>query len=455
MIMDFGLADREEDAGYYAGQLAGCFAVAQFFSGFIFGYLADKYSKRKVFLISCTGTALTMLCFGFSRHFGFAVFFRTLCGLFNGNVSTGKAYLADITDSTNQAYAYSFYGLTWGFGAILGPAIGGLLSRPAKTYAAFDTPFFNTYPYVLPCIFCVVTQMAALAMCQIYMTQPPKAQQVVQVADDDEELPDILEGVEYTAVTEIEYDDDDEDVNEKTAMVTNQSVAEASVNMLKDIYIDVKDAVSDRDVLITATMYFFTSCCDTMQEELFPLWSIIPSVKGGLSFTNQTIGIYNTMQGFLLLVQPTCFNYVVGKLNKLNTYRLGFLLVLPFMMTPLLNVAQTVGGDYFLWVVLFVYCFMRMFTTMCTFTAVFILINNAAPFGKVGTVLGFSNSAGCMARAVATFSAGPILSFFATSVFAMHVPFIIACGVMAAAALSLSTLLRPSINELKPEITVN
>jgi uncharacterized membrane protein YccC len=125
------------------------------------------------------------------------------------------------------------------------------------------------------------------------------------------------------------------------------------------------------------------------------------------------------------------------------------------MMTPLLNVAQTVGGDYFLWVVLFVYCFMRMFTTMCTFTAVFILINNAAPFGKVGTVLGFSNSAGCMARAVATFSAGPILSFFATSVFAMHVPFIIACGVMAAAALSLSTLLRPSINELKPEITVN
>jgi MFS family permease len=121
MIMDFGLADREEDAGYYAGQLAGCFAVAQLFSGFIFGYLADKFSKRKVFLISCTGTAITMLMFGFSRHFAFAVFCRTLCGLFNGNVSTGKAYLADITDSTNQAYAYSFYGLTWGFGAILGP----------------------------------------------------------------------------------------------------------------------------------------------------------------------------------------------------------------------------------------------------------------------------------------------------------------------------------------------
>lgn len=121
MVMDFGMASREEDAGYYAGQLAGCFALAQLFSGFLFGYLADKFSKRKVFLISCTGTTITMLMFGFSRNFAFAVVCRTICGLFNGNVSTGKAYLADITDSTNQAYAYSFYGLTWGVGAIMGP----------------------------------------------------------------------------------------------------------------------------------------------------------------------------------------------------------------------------------------------------------------------------------------------------------------------------------------------
>jgi hypothetical protein len=284
--------------------------------------------------------------------------------------------------------------------------------------------------------------MIALAMCMVYM---------VPIKPKD----DILEDIEHTVVEEV-YDDDEDTADENTAIVANRGTESVAINTLmaiRNVFVEMKDAISDRDVLITSTMYFFTSCCDTMQEELFPLWSIIPSAKGGLSFTNQTIGIYNTMQGFLLLVQPSCFNYVVNRLNKLNTYRLGFLVVLPFMLTPVLNTVQYLFGDYMLWLVLLVYCFMRMFTTMLTFTSVFILINNAAPFGKVGTVMGFSNSAGCFARAVATFSAGPILSFCASGVIMMIVPFGIACGLMAFAALSLSTLLTPSINELKPEIT--
>lgn len=40
-----------------------------------------------------------------------------------------------------------------GFGRLLGPAIGGILARPAESgVAAFDTAFLREYPYVLPCI---------------------------------------------------------------------------------------------------------------------------------------------------------------------------------------------------------------------------------------------------------------------------------------------------------------
>jgi MFS family permease len=443
MVMDFGLANREEDAGFYAGQLAGCFAIAQLFSGFIFGYLADKFDKQKVFLVSCTGTAVTMLLFGFSRNFALAVLFRTLCGIFNGNVSTGKAYLADITDSSNQAYAYSFHGLSFGIGAILGPAAGGLLSRPAKTYAAFDNAFFNTYPYILPCVFCAITQMIALGMCMVFMVpKNPKTE-------------NILDGVEYTIVEEVIYDEEEEPTETEAMLkgpLTPLSIPTYMMTLARGVIEEIIDALSDRDVMITSVMYFFTSCCDTMQEELFPLWSIIPTSKGGLSFTNQTIGIYNTMQGIILLLQPPFFNFVVERLNKLNTYKFGFILVLPFIFTPLLNIAQRVGGGLFLWMVLFVYCFMRMFTTMLYFTSIYILVNNAAPPGKVGTVMGFSNSAGCCARAVATFTAGPLLSMCAASLLTMHIPFLVACGFMTAMALSFSSLLKPSINELKVDI---
>ncbi|KAL0483797.1 zinc-induced facilitator [Acrasis kona] len=432
MIMDFGLAEKEQDAGYYAGQLAGCFALAQLFSGFVFGYVSDKFSKRKVFLVSCIGTSATMIAFGFSRSFGMAVLFRTLCGTFNGNVSTGKAYLADITDSTNQAYAYSYYGLTFGIGAIMGPAIGGLLSRPAKVYSAFDIPFFRMYPYILPCLFCAFFQIVALIMCMIFMKDK---KDIVKDCKDD-----------FVQVAQVDTNDDEQLEIEGPVLEKTQ---EDLLTTLKNAVYEIIDACSDKEVIITCTLYFFCSACDTMQEELFPLWSIIPSASGGLSFTNQTIGIYNTMQGILLLIQPTCFRYVAEKLGKLDTFRLGFLCVLPFTFTPLLNVVYNHAGGVVLWIILAIYCFFRMFTTMLTFTAVFILINNAAPHGKVGTVMGFSNSAGCIARAVATFSAGTILSYCASNIFTMHTPFFIACGLMSTLALGTSSRLSNSINELK------
>ena len=62
--------------------------------------------------------------FGFSRNFTVAVISRSLSGAFNGNIATAKAYLSDITDSSNQSFAFSLIALAWGIGCIGGPVIG-------------------------------------------------------------------------------------------------------------------------------------------------------------------------------------------------------------------------------------------------------------------------------------------------------------------------------------------
>ena len=35
---------------------------------------------------------------------------------------------------------------SWGSGLVIGPALGGFLSKPASKFALFNGPFFRTFP---------------------------------------------------------------------------------------------------------------------------------------------------------------------------------------------------------------------------------------------------------------------------------------------------------------------
>ena len=49
-------------------------------------------------------------------------------------IGTNKVILGDISDDTNQAFGLAILASGWGGGLLLGPAIGGYLSEPAKKY---------------------------------------------------------------------------------------------------------------------------------------------------------------------------------------------------------------------------------------------------------------------------------------------------------------------------------
>jgi MFS family permease len=72
------------------------------------GYLADRNGKKNILLIGQLLSIVFMIAFGASKNFYFAIIFRFLLGVFNGNVSTAKAYVGEITDGTNQATFVQF-----------------------------------------------------------------------------------------------------------------------------------------------------------------------------------------------------------------------------------------------------------------------------------------------------------------------------------------------------------
>ena len=79
--------------------------------------------------------------------------FRPRAGLLNGNVGVIKSSMAEMTDYTNEAQAFTYLPLSWTVGAALGPILGGYLSDPARRYPNLfgQSSFLKEYKYFLPC----------------------------------------------------------------------------------------------------------------------------------------------------------------------------------------------------------------------------------------------------------------------------------------------------------------
>jgi DHA1 family tetracycline resistance protein-like MFS transporter len=148
---------------FVIGLLAAAYALAQFFGAPLLGRLSDRYGRRPVLMISIAGTALSFLLLAVADPLGrwlaslplqnasadqqaalvsatvLGIMFisRLIGGLAGGNITVAQAYISDVTDAQNRAKGLGLIGAAFGLGFILGPALGGLLSRWGYAVPAF------------------------------------------------------------------------------------------------------------------------------------------------------------------------------------------------------------------------------------------------------------------------------------------------------------------------------
>ena len=94
------------------------------------GWLATRFDRKKIFLLSIAGfTAASALC-GMSTTLQQIVLFRLLQGVSGAAlVPLSQAILFDINPPENHGRAMSFWGVGVTLGPILGPALGGWLTE--------------------------------------------------------------------------------------------------------------------------------------------------------------------------------------------------------------------------------------------------------------------------------------------------------------------------------------
>jgi DHA1 family tetracycline resistance protein-like MFS transporter len=116
------------------GLLFASYSAAQLLAAPVLGAWSDRWGRRPVLLLSLLGTALSFVLLAVAQSVGMLFLARIIDGLSGGNISTARAYIADVTSEEDRARAFGLIGAAFGLGFIVGPALGGVLAH--FSYAA-------------------------------------------------------------------------------------------------------------------------------------------------------------------------------------------------------------------------------------------------------------------------------------------------------------------------------
>jgi DHA1 family tetracycline resistance protein-like MFS transporter len=114
---------------FQLGLLVASYSIMQFIFSPVLGGMSDRYGRRPVLFFSLLGTSVGFLLVGLAGALWMVFAGRVLDGITGGNISTAQAYIADVTTRKNRARGMGLIGAAFGLGFVLGPAIGGVLSR--------------------------------------------------------------------------------------------------------------------------------------------------------------------------------------------------------------------------------------------------------------------------------------------------------------------------------------
>jgi DHA1 family tetracycline resistance protein-like MFS transporter len=151
-IMPYLVRQFRSDA-FTVGMLSVAFSMAQFVAAPVLGALSDRVGRRPVLLFSIVGSAFGYFLFGWAGSLWVMFLARIVDGATGGNISTAMAAIADISAPKDRAKNFGLIGMAFGLGFIIGPALGGLLSKislQAPAYAAGCIGLFTaTFGYFL------------------------------------------------------------------------------------------------------------------------------------------------------------------------------------------------------------------------------------------------------------------------------------------------------------------
>ncbi len=104
-------------------------AGIQFFAAPILGSISDRFGRRPVVLASNFGLGFDYILMALAPTLRWLFVGRMISGVTSASVPAAFAYIADVTPPERRAKSFGLMGAAFGVGFIVGPVLGGVLSR--------------------------------------------------------------------------------------------------------------------------------------------------------------------------------------------------------------------------------------------------------------------------------------------------------------------------------------
>lgn len=109
--------------------IVGVYSLLQFVCSPIIGKISDRVGRKPVLAISIFGTAVGFIILGAATTVTMLLIGRIIDGISGGNISTAMACIADSTTKEERSRSMGLVGAAFGLGFVIGPALGGVLSK--------------------------------------------------------------------------------------------------------------------------------------------------------------------------------------------------------------------------------------------------------------------------------------------------------------------------------------
>ncbi|GAB5592550.1 hypothetical protein Unana1_07450 [Umbelopsis nana] len=368
------------------------------FAAIFWGSFSDKFGRRPIILAGLVGTAVTNTLFGFSTNYKWALITRTLCGAVNANIGVIRSMVAEMTDHTNHARAFSLLPLTMGVGIVLGPMLGALFVRPVEQFPGIFawinnpalTQFFTKYPYSLPCIIGSSLCLAGALFGFFFLEETLPAKRAPGFEK--------RFGLQKPASPPVE---------ETTALLsTHKTVSYVNGNTQIAVSKDKKSTYLSAltpDIQKVILSYVLICFSVIMESELFALWSTSDVTSGGLGFNSKQLGTALTVGGMgMMFMQLVVYPRLQRRFGTLPVYRtmLAVAVMVLFAQGFIREFAQRQLYQA-LWTVLIITLFLKSASTTVLFTSSMILVaSHGANSDKRGFINGLAETLAAGARAI-------------------------------------------------------
>jgi EmrB/QacA subfamily drug resistance transporter len=122
------------------------YLLAATVTGPVFGKLSDTYGRKPIYIAGIFFFLLGSVLAGTSETMAGLITFRTLQGLGAGAVQpTAVTIVGDIFELESRARVQGLFGTVWGISAVIGPAVGGLVTD----YISWRWVFYINLPFGL------------------------------------------------------------------------------------------------------------------------------------------------------------------------------------------------------------------------------------------------------------------------------------------------------------------